>query len=182
MPAVSTRCDVSEVELIVYERTLHPELTDAVERKVERHGGAELVVAITPTGHQLVWSCGETVLTELVGVPGVKLPRCGCAARHRVAEARDVNHTLASGCGYYAAAQVEAVDDDTFARLDQEIDATGRQTELSHEFGGSNRLRTPARSVLTIEPMDDSLVVHAVHTYPASRTIVRTQSLFELPS
>lgn len=187
MPTTQPRCDAQAVQFLVYERRLHPELTDAVEQIVERHGGAELAVSITPTGHQLVWSCRdettgeEAVLTEIVGVPDVTLPRLGRAADHAIDDSRDVNHTFAGGFGYYAASSARTVDADTFAQLDSEIEAEGLQTQLSHVFSDGNRLARPARSVLRLEPMADSLVLHSTHTYPDALTIVRTQSLFELP-
>ena len=177
MPAVSTRSDIAGVEFIVYDRALHPELVLPVLAKTERHGGAELIVEITESGHRLQWACGNTSLTELVGTPKISLPKIGLTARHHVSNCRDVE----SGFGYYAASHAETVDSTVFEQLDNELQMDALKASLSHRFGSGNRLQTPAQSVITLDLMDDSLVVHTVHTYPESLTIVRTQSLFELP-
>ena len=182
MPSVLSRPEVETVEFIVYDRPLHPELVTPVCSRIERHGGATLSVEITESGHRLIWTCGDSVLTELVGCPQVRLPKVGLAARHLVSDGRDVNHTLPGGFGYYAAASAERCEPEVFDQLSREIEMDAARTELSHCFGGTNRLTTPARSLLTVEPMDDSLVMHAVHTFPESLAIVRTQSLFELPA
>ena len=181
MPSLKTRSDISAVEFVVYDRALHPEVVVPVEQKTERHGGAELTVEITESGHRLQWSCGGASLTELVGTPCVRLTKYGLAARHLVVNGRDVEHSLKSGFGYYAASHAEAVDADIFAQLDRELTLESRGATLSHRFGTGNRLEASAQSVITMDLMDDSLVVHAVHTFPEALTIVRTQSLFELP-
>lgn len=182
MPTVAVRSEIEAVGFALYERALHPELVQPLVSKTERHGGAELTVAITESGHRLEWRFGESSLTELVGLTAVPLPKVGRAAAHPIAASRDVEHSLAAGFGYYAATHAESVDADVYEQLDRELALDARRATLAHDFGSSNRLRPAARSVITMDLMDDSLVVHAVHTFPESLTIVRTQSLFELPS
>ena len=177
----SVAAEIAGLEVIAYERSLHPELTLSVCGRTLHHGGAQLTASITESGHRLDWVCGEARLTELVGHFHVQLPRHGRAARHSVRDGRDVELSLAGGRGYYSASHAEVVPPDVFAQLDRELRIDARKTEQSHCFCPGNRLTTPARSLIRLEPMDDSLVVHTVHTFPPARTIVRTQSLFELP-
>ena len=179
--STTPRAAIDEVEFLVYDRPLHPEVVVPILTKTERHGSAEITVEITDSGHRLAWSCGDATLTELVGIMRLPLSKVGRAARHRIRHSRDVEHSLADGFGYYAASHAETVSADVFEQLDREIAGDALTATLAHRFGGGNRLQSPAQSVITMDLMDDSLVMHAVHTFPASLTIVRTQSLFELP-
>ena len=63
-------------------------------------------------------------------------------------------------------------------RVHREMLADAPQALLSYEFQGRNRLETGAVSVMRAEATARSLIVHAFHTFPECRAILRTQSMF----
>jgi hypothetical protein len=52
---------------------------------------------------------------------------------------------------------------------------------LFHRWSDGNRMAPPAISHLAFESRAKGLLVHAFHSFPIERAIVRTQSLFEAP-
>jgi hypothetical protein len=68
-----------------------------------------------------------------------------------------------------------------FTHLCDEMELDASRDRLFHRFADANRLVPSAISHVAFESRPRGLLVHAFHSFPCERAIVRTQSLFELP-
>jgi hypothetical protein len=85
------------------------------------------------------------------------------------------------GVEYQTCFEVERVDPEVFDHLCDEMTLDAHRDRLFHRFADANRMAPPAISHLAFESRAKGLLVHAFHSFPAERAIVRTQSLFEIP-
>ena len=105
------------------------------------------------------------------------MPQRGKCAAHRLRTGRDLDVQV-SGIEYCCSAHVELLDQEVFERVHGELLSDTAQALLSYEFPGRHRLETGAVSLLRAEATARSLIVHALHTFPESRAVLRTQSMF----
>lgn len=178
----SRRVKVADLAFRVFGRVLHPDwfAVRAHERIVQP--GWEADVRIIEGGHALIWSCGPVRLTEVLAGPETPLPDSGVLFHSSVRHARSTALKLGPVAEYQACFEVEHIDQQVFAHLNEELAVDGAKRGLFHRDRSSNRMAPAPISHLTVESKPRGLLVQAFHTFPDERAIVRTQALFELQS
>lgn len=86
------------------------------------------------------------------------------------------------GARYETTFSLDRVTPEIFHTVQQEVQLGGVQLGLFHLFDASNRYGLGAMSYIHFQSRDRSLLVRALHTFPDDFAIVKSQSLFSLPS
>ncbi len=192
----------------LFDRPLHPELFPAsVSERLERSRFVA-TLSLGEDGHRVEVTTGGRTLTELLAPADYVLPaggrRVGRGVRGAGLEdltfdddrgpavryqAGHQAETPAAGIFDHITAELLADAAATLARGDGEERAPTRRSDepgrtarpgaLAARFTSGGRLTGDSVSLLRVEAAADSLLMHATHTFADSRTVVRTQSLWE---
>lgn len=172
---------VSDLMFQVFGRTLHPDWFAVRAHRRVAVDGWQADLRIIEGGHAIVWRSGEIRLTEVLAGPSTLLPEPGLLFHSPIRHEREASLRPGVGIEYQTCIEVERVDPEVFDHLCDEMTLDANRDRLFHRFAGSNRLAPSAISHLAFESRAKGLLVHAFHSFPAERAIVRTQSLFEIP-
>ncbi len=181
MGSSSDRSKVSDLAFRVFDRASTP--TGSASGRTagwpptagRRTSGSSTAATRSPGGR------ARSALTEVLAGPPTPLPEAGLLFRSPVRHERTASLCPSPGIEYQACLEVERVDAEVFAHLCDEMALDAGRDRLFHRSSGANRMAPPAISHLAFESRARGLLVHAFHSFPAERAIVRTQSLFEAP-
>ncbi len=165
----------------VFGRVIHPDWFAVRAHRRVAHDGWQADIRIIEGGHAVTWRSGEVRLTEVLAGPATPLPEPGLLFRSPVRHERSAELRPGLGVEYQACLEVERIDPEVFAHLCDEMALDAARDRLFHRSADANRLAPAAISHLAFESRAKGLLVHAFHSFPAERAVVRTQSLFEIP-
>lgn len=172
------RPDVSQLSLHLFERAVHPELFDIYAETHIAGNGFEAVLRICAAGHVVEFRCGEHRVTEVIGSADQALPQRGRSLVHKLRGGRDLEAEV-DGVGYCCSAHIEQLEPEIFDEVHGELQVDAAKALVAYQFPTRHRLDSGALSVMQAEAASGSLIIHAFHTFPDSRAILRTQSLFD---
>lgn len=175
------RPDVSELNLAILGRSVHPELLVVYERTSVVRDHFQLHLAICEAGHLLELRTPQQTLCEIVAPKGQSLPHRERFFDKRLRGIRDESLWMPGGIGYQLSFQVERLDPEVYLQLHEEFSVDCRKATLGRIFDPPNRLAPAAVSYLQLDLFPRSLLVHAFHTFPENCAVVKTQTLIELP-
>lgn len=179
---LSVRPKVAELTFKLYSRSLHPELFEVYESRTISRGSYEAKVDITSAGHVVTWRHGKTVLSEVSASAQHPLPRQRRLISSKIREQKNDRTQRRGGAVYQCSFQLERVDPQVFWMLQQELQHDGERQGMLHTFGSSGRMALGALSYIYLETRSRTLSVQAFHTFPDDYAVVKSQSIFELPS
>lgn len=172
------RANVADLELRVFERSVHPELIDTLCITSLPVGANRLTLRITPSGHVLEFRTRRGTITEVAASKFVPLPQQFCVINRRLIGYR--THMLeAAGYRYHCSYQLEAVPAEVYLQLHRELEADATRSTLAAAMPGSSPCSPDCLSLLKSDLLPEALVVHAVHTFPDNGAILRIQTLIE---
>ncbi len=172
---------VADLAFQVFGRTLHPDWFAVRAHRRVAVDGWQADIRIVQGGHAILWRSGEVRLTEVLAGPSTVLPESGLLFHSPVRHERAATLRPGAGVEYQACLEVERIDPEVFAHLCDEMALDASRDRLFHRSADANRMAPPAISHLAFESRARGLLVHAFHSFPAERAVVRTQSLFEVP-
>ena len=173
------RSRVSDLSFQVFSRALHPDwFAVRGHRRITRDGW-EADIRIVEGGHAVTFRSGSVRLTEVLTGPETLLPEPGLLFHSPIRRERSTALRPGGETEYQSCFEVERIDKEVFAHLCDEMTLDASRDVLFHRFDPSNRLAPAPISHLQIESRARGLSVHAFHSFPDERAIVRTQSLFE---
>lgn len=174
------RSRIADLAFRVFDRAVHPDwFATRAHRRVAADGW-QADIRIVDGGHAVTWRSGNIRLTELLGPASLDGP----AAPVFASPVRDEQSAMlrpGAGVEYQASFEAEWLDPEVFAHLSDEMTLDTGRDRLFARIRGAGRLEPPAISHLAFESRPKGLLVHAFHSFPAERAVVRTQSLFEAP-
>mgnify|MGYP001454489066 CR=1 FL=1 len=173
------RPDASQLTFRLYERPLHPELFNRCSEAVLTAAEVRAGLRVCGAGHTLQVQRNQRLLLEVMGPTDQPLPERGRCFGYRLRGARDAAHALPGVMRYQCSTQIEQLEPDVFHEVQAELARDARHAFLAYRLPPTHRLCAPPLSVLRGEVGQRSLLIHAFHTFPASDSILRTQSLFE---
>jgi hypothetical protein len=179
---LSLRPKAGELVFQVFARPLHPELIAAKAARAIDRGSYSASVAITEAGHVVTWRQGTTTLTEVAAAAAQPLPQKRRLLAHKIAGERSDRVQCRCGATYQTCFQLERVAAELFWSFQEELVVSGSRRGLLHRFEAGGRMALGAVSWIDIETRPRSLLVQAFHTFPDDLAVVKTQSLFEIPS
>jgi len=167
--------------LLLYQRTLHPELFQiyATEKVSRRAYDAE--IWLIDGGHVITFTSGKHTLTEVIQMaPGEMTDR---GLIQTVPCRGEKYHEMTAPGGnirYMISTQEEQLTQTLYDATRQEIASYASKRELmtadlpgTSEQGGS-------LSVLDIERQSHSLIVHSFHLFDESQMVIKTQAIIEV--
>ena len=182
MPVSFVRPDVSELNLAILGRSVHPELLTIHERTSVIRDGIQAHLAICDAGHLLEFRLPNQTVCEIVAPKGQSLPQRDRLFDKKLRGSRDESLWFPGGIGYQFSFQVERLDPEVYLQLHEEFAADCVKATLHRMFDPPNRLAPAAISYLQLDLFPRSLLVHAFHTFPENCAVVKTQTLIELPA
>ncbi|MDX2036634.1 MAG: DUF2617 family protein [Isosphaeraceae bacterium] len=179
LPPPDPRPKTPDLAFRVYGRAIHPDWFAVKAHRRFVKDGWTADVRIIDRGHVVIWSSGETRLSEVLLRDPVDLPREGLLSESKVRGERITTLRPAIGVEYQSIVEVERNDPEIFSHLSEEIRGDDDRGGLSCVFPPSHRFAPSATSRIVVEARARGLLIHTFHTFPDERSIVRTQSLFE---
>ena len=172
----------ADLHLFVFDRGLHPELFQHYADYRVEQGGYVAEIWIIGLSHAVTVTYGQRSLTELLARESDVLPTRGVLSRFRLKGERDHERKTPDGWGYMVSTQVETMDEALYKSVHNDL---LRHTEKRgwyqpYENWAEGDL-TPF-TYIDHEARDREFHVHAFHAYPAERTLIKTQSIIELPA
>lgn len=174
------RPKASELMFHVYERSVHPELFQVYKEQDIWCDRFWAQVQICDAGHTVSFRTSRHTVTEIVTSLDHPLPHHKQVLSSRLRGSRDGTLGFSDKLGYDCSYHLETLDPEVFQNLHQEMSRDCDCVELSHRFSAGNRLAHESLSIIRTVAEQNSLLIHAVHTFPECSAVVRTQSLFEL--
>jgi hypothetical protein len=171
----------ADLHLFVFDRALHPELFQHFADYRVEQGRYVAEIWIIGLSHAITVTSGQRSLTELLARESDVLPTRGVLSRFRLKGERDHERKTPDGWGYLVSTQVEIMDEALYKSVHHDL---LRHTEKRgwfqpYECWAEGDL-TPF-TYIDYEARDREFHVHAFHAYPQDRTLIKTQSIIELP-
>lgn len=181
MSSSTSPSKIADLSFRVFGRGVHPEWFAVRDHRRVAVDGWQADIRIIDGGHAVTWRASDVLLTEVLAGPSTALPEDALLFQSPIRHERAASLRPRDRVEYQACLEVERVDAEVFAHLCDEMALDSHRDRLFRRYGGGNRMEAPAISHLAFESRARGLLVHAFHSFPAERAIVRTQSLFEAP-
>jgi hypothetical protein len=166
--------------LHVYGRSVHPELVHVFAETDVWQESYLARLRICDAGHTISFRYDGRTVTELTATRDQLLPQKKRFLEKSLRGCRDESVPFDGGLRYSVSYQMERLDPIVFLNMHEELLADCKRATIAYRFPAENRLSPEPLSLLRTEAGAHNLLVHAYHTFPESRTILKTQSLFEL--
>jgi hypothetical protein len=173
------RSRVADLAFQVFTRAIHPDWFAVRQHRRVGQDGWEADIRIIEGGHAIIFRAGPVRLTEVLAGPETLLPEPGLLFHSPIRRERSTTLRPGGELDYQTCFDVERVDPEVFAHLSDEMTLDASRGRLFHHFAPANRMAPAPISHIHVEARVRGLSVHAFHTFPDERAIVRTQSLFE---
>lgn len=171
-----------DLHLFLYDRPLHPELFRHFADYRIRQGRYHADIWITGLSHVVTITMGHRSMSELVSNDNEVLPSRGVLTRFRMKGERDAERRTADGWHYMVSSQIETMAEPLYKSVHNDLvrHAAKRGWYYAYEQWAEGGL--DPFTYIDYEARDREFHVHAFHAFPQERTLVKTQSIFELPS
>jgi hypothetical protein len=171
-----------DLHLFLYDRPLHPELFRHFADYRVRQGRYHADIWIVGLAHVATVTLGHRSISELVSADLDVLPTRGVLTRFRMKGERDAERRTADGWHYMVSSQVETMDEPLYKSVHNDLvrHANGRGWYHAYPRWGDGDLAP--FTYIDHEARDSEFHVHAFHAFPQECTLIKTQSIFELPS
>jgi hypothetical protein len=171
-----------DLHLFLFDRALHPELfRHYADYRVEQ-GRYHADIWIIGLSHVLTVTSGQHSVAELLARESDVLPARGVVSRFRLKGERDHERRLPNGWGYMVSTQVEVMDEALYKSVHQDLQRHAERRGCFYQYDRSGAGKLAPFTYIDHEARDAEFHVHAFHAYPLERTLVKTQSIIELPS
>lgn len=175
----SGKSRVADLAVQVFGRSVHPDWFAVREHQRFTQLNWEADVRIIEGGHAVTWRSGPIRLTEVLSGPETTLPEPGLLYQSAVRHERSTSLRPGLEVCYQTCFEVERVDAEVFAHLNDELILDAGKGALFHRFAPLNRMNPASLSRIQVESRSRGLSVQAFHTFPEDQAIVRVVSLFE---
>ncbi|MCG3125329.1 MAG: hypothetical protein CHACPFDD_00147 [Phycisphaerae bacterium] len=180
MELESTSQQVADLHLFLYERPLHPELFRHFADYRLEQGRYVADIWIVGLSHVVTVTSGSKTVVEMVAPDNDLLPTRGLLTRFRLKGERDIEKKCPNGWVYMVSSQVEPMDEHLFKSVHNDLRRQAAKRGWFHQFDQFADGELVPFTHIEHEARDAELHVYAYHSFPAERTIVKTQSIFEL--
>ncbi len=172
----------ADLHLILFDRPLHPELfRHFADFRVEQ-GRYHADVWICGLSHVVTVTIGQRSMTELISRDSETLPTRGILSRFRLKGERDLEKETPDGWNYMASTQVEQMDEPLYKSVHNDLVRHAVKRGWYHSYDSLADGDMAPFTYIDYEARDAEFHIHTFHSFPHERTIVKTQSIFELPA
>ena len=172
---------VKMLKLVVYSRTVHPELfTIHDERRIDE-SGFDAAVWVTGCTHLVRFSVGDAHITEVIAESDDELPEYGLVASFRCRGEKQHQYRHAAGLNYMMNLQVEQMSERLYLETHNDlIRAAGKRGLFVPIPQWQESDLTPFCHI-DYHVTPSTLHVLAYHAFPDELAVLKTQSIFEVP-
>lgn len=180
MGVSSGRSRAADLSIHVFGRAISPEWFAVRGHRRVSLAGWEADVRIVEGGHVIVWGTGKSRISEVVAGPEIELPEPGRLFHATAKRERSVRLAPDGRIEYQTCIEAERLDAEVFGHLSEELTLDATPGDLVVRFRPANRMAPASISRIHAEARGRGLSIHAFHTFPDERAVVRVQSLFEI--
>jgi len=166
--------------LLLYQRTLHPELFKIHASEQVSRRAYEADIWLVEGGHVIMLTAGKNTLTEVIVTNNEPLTDRGLLQSIPCRGEKYHEMTAGENIRYMISTQEEQLTQTLYDATRQEIASYAAKRELmtadlpgTPEQGGS-------LSVLDIERQSHSLIVHSFHLFDENQMVIKTQAIIEV--
>ncbi len=166
--------------LLLYQRTLHPELFKIHASEQVSRRAYEADIWLVEGGHVIMLTAGKNTLTEVIVTNNEPLTDRGLLQSIPCRGEKYHEMTAGENIRYMISTQEEQLTQTLYDATRQEIASYAAKRELmtadlpgTPEQGGS-------LSVLDIERQSHSLIVHSFHLFDETQMVIKTQAIIEV--
>ena len=171
---------VVDLNFFLFDRPLHPELfRHYADYRVEQ-GRYHADIWIIGLSHVVTFSSGNRSVTELVSTESELLPQRGLITRFRLKGERDHERQCPDGWNYMVSSQVEVMNETLYKSVHGDLARHAHKRGWIYRFEQWAEGELVPFTYIDHEARNSELHIYAYHAFPAERTLVKTQSIFEL--
>ena len=166
--------------LLLYQRTLHPELfkIHATERVIRRAYEAD--VWLVDGGHVIAFTAGKNTLTEVIVANNEPLTDRNLVQSIPCRGEKYHETTLGGNIRYMISTQEEQLSQTLYDATRDEISTYAAKRELMTAEQGPAGDAPGFLSVLDIERRSHELLVQSFHLFDDNQMVIKTQSIIEV--
>lgn len=171
---------VSQLRFMVYSRALHPELFEIYHdhRIVKDH--YEVQLWVTGVSHLIGFYRDDAAVTEVIADVDAMLPHRGKLMSLPFRGERDEQFEHADGIRFLTSFQTEQMSPRLYGKVHGDLLEQATERGLFVPFPQWASGEMSAFTHVDYEARPNSLHVFAYHAFPEERTVIKTQSIFEL--
>ncbi len=170
----------ADLNLVLYDRPLHPELFRHTANYRINQMRYHADIWVVGLGHVVTVTAGARSIVEVIAVDN-NLPNRGVLTRFRMKGERDLERRAPEGWHYMVSTQVELMDEPLYKSMHMDLLRYGQKRGWLHVYDQWSDGDLSPFTCIDCEARDAEFHVHAFHAFPGERTIVKTQTIFELP-
>jgi len=178
----SLSLQTADLHLFVFDRALHPELFRHFADYQVRQGRYQADIWVVGLSHVITVTSGQRCLTELLARESDVLPTRGVLSRFRLKGERDHERKTPDGWSYMVSTQIETMDEALYKSVHNDLLRHTEKRGWFHSYNEWEENGLTPFSYIDHEARDSEFHVHAFHANPLERTLIKTQSIVELPS
>jgi hypothetical protein len=166
-------------QIVLYSKALHPQHVEMHGRRTVNGRSYELEAWIMRGSHALRLEANGLCATELVCEFDKKIPTAGIVLMHVVTAEKDVEHRFTkNGVRYVSSIQLETLAPNLYYETyDEYLRLAKENGHLAHTW---EQPEGHGLSVLEIDRESNVVTALGYHLMPATGTVVRTQTMFEM--
>ena len=166
--------------LLLYQRTLHPELfkihaTEQVSRRAY-----EADIWLVEGGHVIGFTAGKTTLAEVIVTGSNQLPDRGLIQSIPCRGEKYHETTIGGNIKYLISTQEEQLSQTLYEATKNEISSYATKRELMMAEVPATGDAPAWLSVLDIERRSHELLVQSFHLFDESQMVIKTQAIIEV--
>jgi len=165
--------------LLLYQRTLHPELFTILGSEQVSRRAYDADVWLVEGGHVIMFTAGKATLTEVINSAD---PLTDRGLLQSIPCRGERYHEMTAPGGnirYMISTQEEQLSQTIYDATRQEIASYAAQRELLMAQTPPGAERSGTLSVLDIERRSHELQVHSFHFFDDAQMVMKTQAIFE---
>lgn len=171
-----------DLHMYAFDRALHPELFRQYATYRVRQTRYHADIWIIGLSHVVTVTSGGQCLTELLARETDVIPTRGIITRFRLKGERDHERRTPDGWGHMVSTQVETMDEALYKSVHFDLLRHAERRGCYHVYEDWGDGELAPFSYIDHEARDGEFHIHAFHAYPHERTMVKTQSIIELPA
>jgi len=176
-----TKQRVDELLFCLYQRPIHPELFQIRRVKKVQQARYQAEIWVCELSHVVTVQVGNQTLTELIIECNELLPKSGLATSFRFRGERDHTQSFDNGLKYILSTQVERLSPQLYPTTHRDYVHFAQNKGMFVPFEEWSQDGLTPFSVVDFDARDHELHIDAFHTFPEEMTLLKTQSIFEIP-
>jgi hypothetical protein len=166
--------------LLLYQRTLHPELFRILASEKVSRRAYEADIWLVEGGHVISLTSGKNTLTEVIATRGEPMPDRGLLLSTPCRGEKYHEDTYGGNIRYMISTQEEQLTQTLYEATKHEIAMYAQKRELMTAEVPATQELGAALSVLDIERRSHELLVQSFHLFDENLMVIKTQAIIEV--